>query len=74
MVDGKLSDGNERGGIVGTDNGGNPKERIIFKIFEIYFFYYFQSYPAMYMMESLAYRLQQVALLSMLSSEEYSLD
>lgn len=24
VVDGKLSDGNERGGIVGTDNGGNP--------------------------------------------------
>ena len=33
VVDGKLSDGNERGGIVGTDNGGNPNDRIIFKIF-----------------------------------------
>jgi len=24
VVDGKLSDGNDSGGIVGTDNGGNP--------------------------------------------------
>ena len=26
MVDDKLSDGNESGGMVGTDNGGNPTE------------------------------------------------
>ena len=44
MVDGKLSDGNERGGIVGTDNGGNPNDRIIFKIFE-FKEYYFSILP-----------------------------